>query len=150
VYDAKLDAWEAVAERAREEGRPIPALSHAPPGAFFLTGVAILIGSLLYQALFILVGPAPVYVWLGGAVCIGLLGGAYCALREIRKWRSLAVLQIVLACVGGMGTVFGGGHAPSTSTELIVAVLGAAGAVVTAANGFDKLLKLLKSSTSAQ
>ncbi len=114
------------------------------PGGLLLAGLVFLCGSLAYQALFIVVGGFPVYVWLGVTAAIGLLGIAYYLFRDIRKWRSLAVLQVLLGCAGGTGVVLTTGGLPTSLSGIISAGIGSAGAVITVANGVEKLRKLRK------
>ncbi|HEY3795338.1 MAG TPA: hypothetical protein VGM09_26220 [Bradyrhizobium sp.] len=145
MYDQKLNAWEATAEKAREEGRPIPPLipSSSPLGVLLL-GLTLLAASLAYQALFVVVEGSPIYLWLSAVVGSCLLCIAYYLLRDVRKWRSFAVLQILVSCAVGAGVLFASGSLPTSLGEIISAGMGIVGAVISGADGIEKLSKLQK------
>jgi hypothetical protein len=146
MIEGKLEAWEALAEKAREENRPIRPLasSSAPPGGVLLLGLTLLAVSLTYQALFVVAGGFPIYLWLSAAAGSGLLCIAYYLLRDVRKWRSFAVVQILVSCAVGGGVLLASGSLPTSLGEIISAGIGIAGAVISGANGIEKLSKLQK------
>jgi peptidoglycan/LPS O-acetylase OafA/YrhL len=136
---ARLD-WVSDEDIRGEKGRG--AYATPKPEHVLVAGLLVLCGSLAYQALFVVVGSFPIYLWLGAAASFALLGIAYYVFREIKKWRSLAVFQILLGCAGGAGALLASGSLPSSCGGIISAVMGIAGAVITVANGVEKLRKL--------
>lgn len=55
----------------------------------------------LYEGLTIRIDSHPAYLWVGAAVACFLLGAALLWARDIRSWRSTAVLQVLLGCFVG-------------------------------------------------
>jgi|ERR1043166_2007750 hypothetical protein len=98
-------------------------------GAYYLIALA---GTLIYRVLFLHVNGIPVYV----ALVVGLSCLILCALtfvlRDIRNWRSVAWLQIIISVIGTIVLVFG-------STLTTSSILGFAAAIFSGANGFKRL-----------
>jgi hypothetical protein len=124
----------------------------APVAGPLIAGLLVLCGSLAYRALFLVVEGFPVYLWLGlwlgAAFACGLLALAGWFLREIRKWRSVAVVQILVACAAGSGLILALIISPISLGGIISAVIGVGSAVFTAVNGIAKFSDLQRARES--
>ena len=86
------------------------------------------------QVLLIEVYGTPIYLALAAVICLLTAGILFFVARDIRKWRVVAVVQICVGLAGGTVGYFG---ASDSSSKWVIA----GAAVVTIANGFDKLFK---------
>jgi hypothetical protein len=119
----------------------IEALAQGVPGliggAFFWGTVSLLYlgASAAYGALFLRIGEVPMYLGLSvAAVCLAL-GGSLFWLRDIRNWRSVAIVQILIAVIAGTVAFFG-------VETLLSKIIGLVAATVTVANGIKRLREL--------
>ncbi len=149
----RMEAWLDMVEYALERGERVPDPPSTTPllvlaAAFWLVHA----GALAYHTLFLDVRGIPAYVVLGitlsGAASTAALGCAFWWFRDIKRWRSLAVLQILIGCALGTAAIFNyviSNYDPPIMTSLIVL-----GAAVTVANGCDKFSKLCTESAEVR
>jgi hypothetical protein len=89
----------------------------------------------LYQGLTIRIGGLPAYLWVGAGAACFTLGTALLWARDIRSWRSIAVLQVLLGCVVGALAWYASGDAAGKWGGII-------GAIIAVADGLKNLREL--------
>ena len=111
--------------------------------AFWGAYALIVVGAVAsYRALFLQVRGVPVYVELTVAACCFLLAIIVFELRDLRNWRLVAWLQILISIVGGVVALFG-------SDLSISGVVSCVAATFSAANGFKRLYDIAAAESKA-
>lgn len=100
----------------------------------------ILAASTAYNALFVRIGHVPVYIGLCVAFSCLILGAIVFWLRDLRGWRSVALVQIAVAASAGAFAYF---SADGIGGRLI----GLIAAAVTVANGIKRFSELTTNSS---
>jgi hypothetical protein len=100
--------------------------------------VAFFYGVIAYHLFIAKIYGVPVYLVIGMLVLVLLPGAGLFFFRDIRNWRSAAILQIIIAAAAGVAVLF-------IDTNPTSKVLTVAGAVVAAANGIKRFWDIASS-----
>jgi hypothetical protein len=96
----------------------------------------IILLALIVQALQPELRSFPVYMWLGLAISLTFLAWGVCILRDLRSWRSVAWLQVLLGAVTAVWSLLVADH---LSVSDVIAALSA---VFLGADGFKRLREI--------
>jgi len=95
----------------------------------------LFVATVVYQALFVRVHGFPLYVALTLAFSGYFLAAIVCSLRDLRNWRSVAYVQIIISVAAGVVALLGSNISPP-------GVIAFAMAVFSASTGFTRLAEI--------
>ena len=95
----------------------------------------LFVAAVVYKALFVRVHGFPLYVALTLAFGGYFLAAVVCSLRDLRNWRSVAYVQIIISIIAGVVALLGSDISPT-------GVIAFAMAVFSASTGFARLAEI--------
>jgi hypothetical protein len=109
-------------------------------GPAMLAWLAFFYGAIAYRLLILQVKGVPIYLVAGAACLVLALSLILFFFRDVRNWRSAALIQILVAVAAGVGALFVTDNILSQSLAILVAA-------VAASNGIARFVAIARAAS---